>query len=188
MSIKTRKHMRAVSLVMSIAIVGVLAAFLVLASNPGPTQAQDDKCAAASGEALELLRDLGFCTADTADTADTSDSAQDEAACATATGEALELLRDLGFCAAGGTTDATAAGNMITSDSSSGGGAPEFQVVIDSLPDEFGGGQLYRAVPGGRLPGARNDTGQFGVLCCGESDERGDGKWRPGVHHHCAES
>ena len=74
MSIKTRRHMRAVSLVMSIAIVGVLAAFLVLASNPGPTQAQDDKCAAASGDALELLRDLGLCTAP----ADTSDSAQDD--------------------------------------------------------------------------------------------------------------
>ena len=53
--------------------------------------------------------------------------------CATASGDALELLRDLGFCTAGG-TDATAAGNMITSDSSSGGGAPEFQVVIESLP------------------------------------------------------
>ena len=31
-------------------------------------------------------------------------------------------------------TDMPAAGDMITSDSSSGGGAPEFQVVIDSLP------------------------------------------------------
>ena len=120
MSIKTRKHMRAVSLVMSIAIVGVLAAFLVLASNPGPTQAQDDRCATASGDALELLRDLGFCTADTSDTAQ-------DAECATASGDALELLRDLGFCTAGG-------GAMIRSDSTSGGSAPEFKVVIDSLP------------------------------------------------------
>ena len=87
-----------------------------------------------------------------------------------------------------GGTMLPATGDMIKSDSSSGGGAPEFQVVIESLPTRFGGGQLHRAVPGGRLPGARNDTGQFGVLCCGESDERGDGKWRPGVHHHCAES
>ena len=39
MSIKTRKHMRALSLVMSIAIVGALAAFLVLAANPRDTQA-----------------------------------------------------------------------------------------------------------------------------------------------------
>jgi hypothetical protein len=122
MSIKTRKHMRAVSLVMSIAIVGVLAAFLVLAANPGPTQAQDDRCATASGDALELLRQLGLCTADTADT---SDAAQD-AECATASGDALEVLRQLGLCGAGG--------GGISSDSTSGGSAPEFKVVIDSLP------------------------------------------------------
>ena len=124
MSIKTRKHMRAVSLVMSIAIVGVLAAFLVLAANPGPTQAQGDRCAVATGEALEVLRELGLCTADT------SDTAQDEAACATATGEALEVLRELGLCTAGG------GGDQIESDSSSGGAAPEFKVVIDSLPSD----------------------------------------------------
>ena len=122
MSIKTRKHMRAVSLVMSIAIVGVLAAFLVLAANPGPTQAQDDRCATASGDALELLRQLGLCTADTADT---SDAAQD-AECATASGDALEVLRQLGLCGAGG--------GGISSDSTSGGSGPEFKVVIDSLP------------------------------------------------------
>ena len=121
MSIKTRKHMRAVSLVMSIAIVGVLAAFLVLAANPGPTQAQDDRCATASGDALELLRELGLCTAP----ADTSDTAQDDE-CATASGDALELLRELGLCTAGG--------GGISSDSTSGGSAPEFKVVIDSLP------------------------------------------------------
>ena len=39
MSNKTRKHIWPVSLVMSIAIVGALAAFLVLATNPGPTTA-----------------------------------------------------------------------------------------------------------------------------------------------------
>ena len=39
MSNKTRKHIWPVSLVMSIAIIGALAAFLVLASNPGDTQA-----------------------------------------------------------------------------------------------------------------------------------------------------
>ena len=39
MSNKTRKHIWPVSLVMSIAIVGALAAFLVLGTNPGPTTA-----------------------------------------------------------------------------------------------------------------------------------------------------
>ena len=36
---KTRKRIWSVSLVMSIAMVGVLAAFIVLAANPGDTQA-----------------------------------------------------------------------------------------------------------------------------------------------------
>ena len=39
MSIKTRKHIWPVSLVMSIAIVGALAAFIVLATNPGSSSA-----------------------------------------------------------------------------------------------------------------------------------------------------
>ena len=39
MSNKTRKHIWPVSLVMSIAIIGALAAFLVLACNPGATDA-----------------------------------------------------------------------------------------------------------------------------------------------------
>ena len=39
MSNKTRKHLWPVSLVMSIGIIGALAAFLVLAGNPGPTSA-----------------------------------------------------------------------------------------------------------------------------------------------------
>ena len=36
MTNKTRKHIRLGALVMSIAIVGFLAAFVVLANNPGP--------------------------------------------------------------------------------------------------------------------------------------------------------
>ena len=39
MSNKTRKHIWPVSLVMSIAIIGALATFFVLASNPGATEA-----------------------------------------------------------------------------------------------------------------------------------------------------
>lgn len=46
MSNKTRKRIWPVSLVMSIAIVGALAAFLVLAANPGASQAHpgDEGC------------------------------------------------------------------------------------------------------------------------------------------------
>ena len=62
MSNKTRKHIWPVSLVMSIAIIGVLAAFLVLASNPGETQAHgewvegEDHCPAVSDE---IAHDIG---------------------------------------------------------------------------------------------------------------------------------
>ena len=42
MSNKTRKHIWPVSLVMSIAIIGALAAFLVLAANPGATNAHGE--------------------------------------------------------------------------------------------------------------------------------------------------
>ena len=119
MSIKTRKHMRTVSLVMSIAIVGMLAAFLVLAANPGPTQAQDDQCDTATGDALALLRDLGFCPAGT------SDPAQDDQ-CDTATGDALALLQDLGFCPTGGTD----ARNMITPSSTTGSAAVKLTLTI----------------------------------------------------------
>ena len=48
MTNKTRKHMWPVSLVVSVAIIGALAAFLVLANNPGAIMAQsggDDPCA-----------------------------------------------------------------------------------------------------------------------------------------------
>ena len=41
MSSKTRKHIWPVSLMMSIGIIGALAAFLVLANNPGVTMAHD---------------------------------------------------------------------------------------------------------------------------------------------------
>ena len=42
MTNKTRKRIWPVSLVMSLAIIGALAAFLVLVTNPGASQAQPD--------------------------------------------------------------------------------------------------------------------------------------------------
>ena len=50
MSNKTRKHMWPVSLVMTVAIIGALAAFLVLANNPGAIMAQGDPCAGMTPE------------------------------------------------------------------------------------------------------------------------------------------
>ena len=63
MSNKTRKHIWPVSLVMAIAIIGALAAFLVLANNPGAIMAQDgDPCAGMTEEerAAHILGD-GMC-------------------------------------------------------------------------------------------------------------------------------
>ena len=58
MTNKIRKHMWAVSGVMAIAIVGALAAFIVLASNPGAAIAHapvdENACDSLSGLALEL--------------------------------------------------------------------------------------------------------------------------------------
>ena len=57
---KTRKHIWPVSLVMSIAIIGALAAFLVLANNPGATMAHGGvtdhaaACAAMTDEQQKL--------------------------------------------------------------------------------------------------------------------------------------
>ena len=62
MSNKTRKHIWPVSLVMSIAIVGALAAFLVLAGNPGAIDAHDgsatDHCAGQNAFAHDIAADL----------------------------------------------------------------------------------------------------------------------------------
>ena len=58
MSKKTRKHIRPVSLVMALAIIVTLSGFIVLATNPGGVQAQED-CSALSPEARALFVQLG---------------------------------------------------------------------------------------------------------------------------------
>ncbi len=69
MTNKTRKHIWSVPLVASIAIIGVLAAFLVLANNPGVTMAQDappppDPCAGMTeAERAEHILGGGTCGA-----------------------------------------------------------------------------------------------------------------------------
>ena len=59
MSNKTRKRLWPVSLVMAVAVVGVVAAFLMVASSPTSTQAHDGATGAAHCEGLnEFLQDL----------------------------------------------------------------------------------------------------------------------------------
>ena len=119
MSNKTRKRFSPMLLVMSLAVVGVLAAFIALAAQPGTSEAHGP-----------------------------NDHTSIPAACAdmTVTQRAIHdnIHAEFGEdgCPDGngngnGATMMPPVGNMITSDSSSGGGAPEFQVVIKSLPNDL---------------------------------------------------
>ena len=78
---------------------------------------------------------------------------------------------------------------MITSDSTSGGGAPEFKVVIDSLPDDdlaVGSSIVLYLEDDYQEPATIPASSVYFVA---EPNERNqDGEWRPGVHHHCAEN
>ena len=67
MANKTRKHIWSVPLVASIAIIGVLAAFVVLANNPSVAMAQaGDPCAGMTDdERSDFILDGGTCGAPT---------------------------------------------------------------------------------------------------------------------------
>ena len=128
MNSKTRKRIWPVSLVMALAVIGMMAV-IALSTNPGMAQAQG-LCDTASGATLQALIDSGVCP-------DTSGGGGDDAGlCDTATGDTLQALIDSGVCMADmdDMADVATVGDKIESDSSSGGAAPEFQVVIDSLP------------------------------------------------------
>ena len=128
MNSKTRKRIWPVSLVMALAIIGMMAA-VALSNNPGAAQAQGI-CDTASGATLQALIDAGVCQDDST----TTDADAEEGICDTATGATLQALIDSGVCQDDSGDGMLAAGDKITSDSSSGGGAPEFKVVIRSLP------------------------------------------------------
>ena len=66
MSKKTRKHIRPVSLVMALAIIVTLSGFIVLATNPGGVQAQEEDCSAFSPEQRDAFEAFGgVCQDDT---------------------------------------------------------------------------------------------------------------------------
>ena len=104
-----RKHVRLLAMAMSLAVVGMLAAFIALAAQPAPASAQD----LCDGPLAPILPQC--------DDGSTPPPPP--------TGPGTTPTPDPGT-----TPDA---GDMITSDSSSGGSAPEFQVVIDSLPTDL---------------------------------------------------
>ena len=115
MSNKTRKHIWSVSLMMSLAIISVIAAFVVLAAVPRGASADGGAPHSCAGmTALQIAIHNALDT---------------------------QLNGGIGQCLAPGTTTpgtttpgtTPAAGDMITSDSTSGGAAPELKVVITSL-------------------------------------------------------
>ena len=116
---KTRKHIWPMSLVMSIAIIGALATFLVLAANPGATNAHGEWV---DGEvhcpttADEIAHDLGTfdhtCTTGPAD----SDNGTN------------------------GNGDDTTAVTMLESSSTSGGASVKLTLTIVNLPDNLNSG------------------------------------------------
>ena len=109
MSNKTRKHIWPMSLVMSIAIIGALAVFLVLAANPGATNAHgefvdgEDHCPRIADE---IAHDEGMGFDHTCTTG--PDDPDDE-------------------------TMTPETGDMVKSSSSSGSAAPEIKLIIESL-------------------------------------------------------
>ena len=114
MSNKTRKHIWPVSLVMSIAIIGALAAFLVLANNPGATMAHGGVADhAAACEVMTETERLNH--------------------------NAAALLAGQDPCPApgsggnGGNGQMAAAADSIKSDSSTASGSPEIKLTIASL-------------------------------------------------------
>ena len=83
MSNKTRKRLWPASLVMAVAIIGVVAAFLMVASSPSNTQAHDGETGAAHCEGLnDFLQDLHDASAGdhTCDNPPTEPAADDHAA------------------------------------------------------------------------------------------------------------
>ena len=135
MSNKTRKRIWPVSLVMALAVVGMMAA-IVLSASPGSAQAQG-LCDTATGDVLQGLIDAGVCQDTSGDNGDDGDAGL----CDTATGSVLQGLIDAGVC-----LDPNAARDGITSSSTSASATVELQLMIGSLPEDAKAGssiELY---------------------------------------------
>ena len=121
---KTRKHIWPVSLMMSIAIIGALAVFLVLANNPGATMAHGDvadhdaACAAMSDEERRNHNALAI--------------VEEEEVCDGAISP--------GNGGNGGNGTPTTAGTMLESSSTSGGASVKLTLTIVNLPNDLNSG------------------------------------------------
>ena len=120
MSNKTRKRIWPVSLVMALAVIGMMAA-IVLSTNPGTAQAQG-LCDTASGAVLQGLIDAGVCQ--------DSSGGGDAGLCNTATGGVLQGLIDAGVCQVAQTSTAVA---MFESSSTSASAGVELTFTYGPL-------------------------------------------------------
>ena len=139
MSNKTRKHIWPVSLVMSIAIIGTLAAFLVLAANPGVSDAHDgpseNHCA---DQASDLAHDVA---------ADIQGLTNPDGTDHTCANPGMEPTpQPTPQPTPPGTITPDPSGDMISSSSTSASATVELQLTIDSLPESAKAGssiELY---------------------------------------------
>ena len=125
MTSKTRKRIWSVPLVVSIGIIGVLAAFVVLAANPVATQAHDP------GD--------GETHADLCDTLDANGKADHDAAARDIQGAPL-CGEDPGNGGNGGNGDDPPAGTMLKSSSDSAGASVKLTLTIVGLPKDLNSG------------------------------------------------
>ena len=123
MNSKTRKRIWPVSLVMALALIGVMA-LVVLATNTGEAQAQG-LCDTASGATLEALIEAGVCQDTTTDDGETDDAGL----CDTATGATLDALIESGVCPGGMVT----AGDNVDSSSTTASAGPELKLTIANV-------------------------------------------------------
>ena len=178
MTSKTRKRLWPVSLLMAIAIIGVVAAFLMVASSPTSTQAHDG----ASGSTH--CDDLGFIGKIAHD-----EDPNNDHDCATGPAVPPPTIPS------GNGQD----GDMIESSSTTGGAGVELILTIDSLPmtavdgtsvelyleddfqvpDSIDRGNVYFTVPGGRVD--QNNGGRvysaYGVEIDDDDHFGGDDDW-----------
>ena len=160
MSNKTRKHTWSGALVMSIAIIGALAAFLVLTSNPGATGAhggdQDPHCSTVPAEQIghDVAAEIAGTTnaddsAHTCDNPGTPDTGTPDTGTPDTgtpdtgtpdTGTPDTGTPDTGTPDTGTPDTGTSAGTKLESSSTSGGASVKLTLTIVDLPNNLNSG------------------------------------------------
>ena len=149
---RTKRHIWPVSLAAALAVVGVMAAFIVLSYAPGVAQAQG-LCDTASGATLEALIEAGVCTADDGTDPGNGDgdgNGDDPPAktklesSSTSGGASIQLTL---------TIDAADMENLVAGD--------RIEIYLEddySVPDSISTSDVYFRVPGGGI--AQNNGGR----------------------------